>query len=145
MESEGIEAVTKIDMDKNSTKLRPAIQADANQIAELENQLFPDNGWNERTIESQLVFGDSWVAEHEGVVVGYALVNRQDGIADLLRLAVTPEHRRQGLAGLLIEMSLATTPAILTVQRGNPAISLYRQHGFRVAGVIESAWLMRRN
>jgi len=139
-----MEAVTKIDMNQNSTKLRPAVQADADRIAQLESDMFPDNCWNERTVETQLVFGDSWVAEYQDVVVGYALVNRQNGLADLLRLGVVQEHRRQGLAGLLIEISLASTPAVLTVQRGNPAIGLYRQHGFKVAGVVEGAWLMRR-
>jgi len=134
-------AVTRI-MNQNLTKLRPAAQEDADRIEQLECELFPDNCWNSRTIVDQLDAG--WVAERDGLIVGYALVAKSDALADLLRLGVTEPYRRQGLAGQLIELSLANHPAILTVQKGNPAIRLYCRHGFKVAGVIESAWLMRR-
>jgi len=136
-------AVTKI-MNQNLTKLRPAIQEDADRIEQLDCELFPDNCWNSRTIANQIDVGAGWVAERDGLVVGYALVAKSDNLADLLRLGVAELYRRQGLAGQLIELSLANHPAVLTVQKGNPAIRLYCRHGFKVAGVVESAWLMRR-
>ncbi len=49
-----------------------------------------------------------------------------------------------GLGTKLIERALAKKPAVLTVTPGNPAIHLYRAQGFRVAGQISGAWVMRR-
>jgi ribosomal protein S18 acetylase RimI-like enzyme len=125
------------------TKLRPAVQADALEIAELENQLFPETSWNELTLTSQIELGSSWVAEQDGRVIGYALIHR-DNIIDLLRLGVDPPHRNKQVASTLLELSLGVSAAVLTVKRGNPAIKLYKRHGFKVAGVIGDAWVMRR-
>lgn len=137
-------AVTKI-MEPYDTRLRPAAQVDAIKIADLEMLLFPENSWNERTIYNQLESGLSWVAERSDEIVGYALVQWSDGIADLLRLGVREGDRRRGLARQLMELALGTRPAMLLVRPGNPAIHLYRQQGFRVVGVVDGSWLMRRS
>lgn len=126
------------------TKFRPATQEDAPQICELENLLFPENSWNELTMTSQLLCGSSWAAVTNSRVVGYAIVREQDGLRDLLRLGVAAPFKRQGIGLKLIELSLATHPAVLTVRRGNPAIRLYVRHGFKPVGVLEDAWVMRR-
>lgn len=136
-------AVTEI-MEPYDTRLRPITQADAVQVAELEGLLFPDSCWNERTIVDLLELGDGWLTEHENLVTGYALVQRQSNLLDLIRIGVHPVHQRRGLGSKLLEMALATNPAMLTVAAGNPAIHLYHAHGFRVVGALDGAWVMRR-
>jgi ribosomal protein S18 acetylase RimI-like enzyme len=134
----------EIAMESYDTRLRPIAQADVDKIADLEILLFPENCWNEKTLVDMLEGGGGWLSENEGQITGYTLTKRQEDLIDLLRLGVVPTHRRLGIGTKLIEMSLGRSPAVLTVMPNNPAIQLYRTHGFRVVGMVEGAWVMRR-
>jgi len=136
-------AVTLI-MDTYDTRLRLVAQGDVGYLAELEALLFPETCWNERTLSDTLEDGYGWLTENDQEVTGYAIVKPAGGLLDLLRLGVRPTHQRTGLGTKLIERALEKKPAILTVLPGNPAIHLYRAQGFRVAGQISGAWVMRR-
>lgn len=64
-----------------------------------------------------------------------------EGETHLMRLAVAPERRREGLGRTLLDAVLSASAAkgmeraVLEVRENNPAaLSLYRSRGFRVTG-----------
>lgn len=86
------------------------------------------------------------VLEHDGVVVGYTLIDKAakaldieaaDGLPELSRCYVLPEHHGNGAAQRLLDDTLAAfTGAIrLTVNEQNArAIRFYQRNGFRQVG-----------
>jgi [ribosomal protein S18]-alanine N-acetyltransferase len=80
------------------------------------------------------------IAEDRGVPAGFSLVRRVVDEAELLLLAVDPEHQRRGIGQALLDDFIAAALANgahrlhLEVRDGNPAISLYRSAGFVPAG-----------
>lgn len=88
---------------------------------------------------------DLLVAAEGDAVVGYAVLVRTTGEAELANLAVSPMHRKQGVgeallthaAGTLVE--LGVRHLYLAVRASNVgAISLYERFGFRGIGVHRS-------
>ncbi|MFF7706590.1 GNAT family N-acetyltransferase [Pseudomonas sp. NPDC007930] len=87
-----------------------------------------------------------WVLEHDGQVAGYSLVDHAaaalgiaaaDGLAELSRCYVAPQHHGQGAAQALLAATLASVPGPvrLTVNDQNPrAIAFYRRNGFVQVG-----------
>jgi ribosomal-protein-alanine N-acetyltransferase len=81
------------------------------------------------------------LAQSDGVAVGYASWRRGVGEVELLRVAVLPEHRRNGVAAALLHHGLGA-PATrsservhLEVREGNLAArALYERVGFEVVG-----------
>ncbi len=74
-------------------------------------------------------------------LAGYLFAMIVDGEGELHRIAVLPEFRRMGIAGLLMEAFLSwmkergTGAATLEVRQGNTAaVSLYEKYGFREEG-----------
>ena len=97
---------------------------------------FPDErGWTTDEFATLLspahVFA---VSEPEG----FAVIRDVAGEAELLTLAVHPDHRRQGIADRLMTRwmhACAATEAFLEVAADNhPAITLYTRHRFAEAG-----------
>ena len=101
--------------------------------------------WNRRQVEDALLIGNC----HYGLVsvqgtapriaepaAGFFLSRHGFEEEELLLLAVTPQHRRGGLASLLIERLKTEARArgarriLLEMRRGNPAEALYRRYGF---------------
>lgn len=78
-----------------------------------------------------------WVAETAQGVVGYAAASVAADLAELQRIAVGPEQRRRGLAGLLLgavvthARSGGADRLLLEVREDNDAArAFYRRHGF---------------
>jgi ribosomal-protein-alanine N-acetyltransferase len=75
-----------------------------------------------------------------GVALGFSLVRTVVDEAELLLLAVDPEHRRRGIgSGLLrqfVDQARAdgASRAHLEVRDGNAAIQMYRKAGFTPVG-----------
>jgi ribosomal-protein-alanine N-acetyltransferase len=74
-------------------------------------------------------------------IAGFVLVRVAAGEAEILTIAVRPEHRRRGYGRLLMEEALRrlyrdrVTACFLEVERANAAaVGLYRSLGFIVAG-----------
>ncbi len=85
------------------------------------------------------------VAEAEGVVVGYAIgeVERRgvESVGHVMNIAIEPEWRRGGLAGMLLDeierrfAAKGASTAYLEVRASNtPAKNLYRKRGYVEAG-----------
>lgn len=73
-------------------------------------------------------------------LVGYAVCSRYDQVWHLMNIAVSPEHRRRGIAWKLmrrlVEEARGVLPFTLEVRVSNRnAIEMYERFGFRSAGV----------
>ena len=82
------------------------------------------------------------VALREKVLVGYAIIDRWADHYHLVSIAVHPEHRRRGVAQLLmtrLESLIVRERVIrLEVRKNNkPAIAFYTKNGYKLAGVEE--------
>jgi [ribosomal protein S18]-alanine N-acetyltransferase len=76
----------------------------------------------------------------QGAPLGFALFRTLAAEAELLLLAVAPEHRRRGVGRLLLDAFVDRARAgganrvHLEVRDGNPAIAMYRSAGFDDVG-----------
>jgi ribosomal-protein-alanine N-acetyltransferase len=112
-------------------------------VVQLEQTTMVDP-WNEAQLAEELeaVNGVSLVAEQDGLVCGYALFRTCTPESELLRLAVAPEWRRQGVGKGLLEYALRSfagqgyTSCFLEVRASNvEARRLYAQAGFAQIGI----------
>lgn len=123
--------------------IRRATAADLDRLAGLERRAF-DDPWSSAALVGELdrPEGRCWLAEREGEVVAYSAFLVVAGEAELLRVAVDPAERRQGVARGLLRRAfeaLAESDGVerchLEVRADNAAaIALYRRLGFRQSG-----------
>jgi ribosomal-protein-alanine N-acetyltransferase len=83
----------------------------------------------------------AWVVERDGVVAGFLIGRSAADEFEILNMAVSGAHRRQGIGSKLLESALevsrkaGTARVYLEVRASNePAIALYKRHGFRECG-----------
>jgi [ribosomal protein S18]-alanine N-acetyltransferase len=125
--------------------LRPMRWWDVPAALEVEGALFPD-AWSEAAFWSELagVPDTRWyvVAEHAGLLVGYAGLFATRHLADVQTVAVAPTHQGQGLGGVLLRALLEEVArrgvgeVLLEVRADNEAGQrLYVAHGFERIGV----------
>jgi len=114
--------------------IRQARDNDMEAINALEKACFTD-AWSETLISN--MFSNSYdkifVLEEDERVVGYINTRDIGGDVDLMALCVSPECRRKGYAGKLMERILCEpyNQIILEVRESNePAIRLYEKYGF---------------
>lgn len=125
-------------------------------IAAIEAACF-STPWNPLTLEAELENDCSHIftAVENGRAVGYVLLYIVAGEADIVRVAVLPEYRRQGVARALLTRAFEKIEGavFLDVRESNiPAIELYKSLGFEDTGVrknyysnpTENAVLMKR-
>jgi ribosomal-protein-alanine N-acetyltransferase len=79
-------------------------------------------------------------ASAEDELLGYVVCSRYDQVWHLMNIAVSPEHRRHGIAWALmtrlVEEARGVLPFTLEVRVSNrQAIEMYERFGFRSAGV----------
>lgn len=142
--------------------LRPALETDLNEVVLIERASFADP-WTEESFRRLLV-GDSaifqvLVVPPDDAIAGYVIAYAVEEDAELLNVAVAPNHRGRGLAGqmvdaLLIELGrLGVRTAFLEVRESNRAArALYGSRGFTEIGrrksyyrrPVEDALVMRR-
>ena len=124
-------------------RLRPAGLADAEALAAAHRAAFGPAAWPAEELSALLTGPGAYAlaAEADGAVAGFILCREVAGEAEVLTLAVTPAHRRQGLGRLLLDAaaSLAAQAGaemlFLEVAADNPAaIALYLGAGFTIAG-----------
>ncbi len=86
-----------------------------------------------------------WVAESDGNIVGILGVQRRGAEeAELRRMSVAGGHRRQGIGSKLLDVAEAfcreqgyQRVRLTTVTLLQPAIAMYRKHGYRLVGEEE--------
>jgi len=98
--------------------------------------------WSQESL-LQLASADpaGWVAELNGLPVGFLIGRIAADEFEILNLAVAAAHRRNGIASKLLESALefsrnvSCVSAYLEVRVSNvPAIKLYTHHGFTESG-----------
>jgi ribosomal protein S18 acetylase RimI-like enzyme len=101
--------------------------------------------WTNEESEQPGADASRFALDGHGQVIGYAAVSALNGGAQIVDLAVLPEHRRRGLARVLLVRSMAAcqrhgldTVSVAVTTR-NPARQLYNQLGFRAVDCGEVA------
>jgi ribosomal-protein-alanine N-acetyltransferase len=80
------------------------------------------------------------IARQGAAAAGFSLARRTFDEAELLLIAVRPDHARAGIGGELLRRFIADSREAgarhlhLEVRDGNPAVKLYLDHGFTIAG-----------
>ncbi|MCO1340138.1 ribosomal-protein-alanine N-acetyltransferase [Kocuria polaris] len=124
----------------NGFELRDMTAADLTEVYPLETRLFPADAWPRDMFEAEIAQVDTrryWVAEADGVVVGYAGMMCVLPIADVQTIAVVPEYEGRGIGTALLEAMIreartrGAENVMLEVREDNPrAQQLYARHGF---------------
>jgi len=142
--------------------LRPAAEEDLNQIVEIERACFADP-WTEESFR-RLLAGHSAIFQAAAYppdfrIAGYIIAFAIGEDAELLNVAVAPQHRGKGLAGQMLDAVLidlggrGVRTAFLEVRESNRAArALYGSRGFTEIGrrrnyyrrPVEDALVMRR-
>ena len=129
-------------MTQNNAAVVPMTEAHVARVAALEQVCFSDP-WSENSVRSELDNPlSTWLVALEGeTVLGYVGSQTVLDEADIMNVAVAPEHRRQGIARLLLERleealrSRKVHSLTLEVRASNQnAISLYQKLGFLQIG-----------
>ena len=124
-------------------RIRPGSLADAPALAELERACFSDP-WTAAGIRETIQYetSRSFVALESDRIVGYVIARISGMEGEILDLAVLPEVRRRGIGRQLLRTvrenlhSDGVRELFLEVRESNqPAIELYRAHGFRPVGL----------
>jgi len=130
----------------NELRLATGASADLEDVVDIMNAAFDER------------FGEAWTRSQcagilpmpgvrlvvarldSGQAAGFSLHRTIADEAELLLLAVAPNHRRQGIGRTLLDqfMEQAANNGVsrvhLEVREGNPAVIMYRAAGFSVAG-----------
>ena len=125
--------------------IRPATPADADAVVDLEAACLGVDAWSRGLVEQGLADAlptvSYLVAEADGVVVAHAVASAAGDDAELQRIAVSPSHRRTGVATALlaeVERRVALDGAwrlLLEVREDNhAAAAFYRARGFAEVG-----------
>jgi len=126
-------------------EIRPFLRRHLERVLTIENACFareayPRELFLELHHECARTF---FVARRARRIVGYSVASAAEGAAEIVSLAVLPEHRRAGVATALLRHTLSrlrrarVAVVTLMVRTDNlPAIRFYRRLGFRAAGRI---------
>ena len=146
-------AIPNARADASGIAYKPLDAAHAGAVAALEQRLMGTDAWNEALVADELGRADRswWVAfaadpsvpvPDGAPVVGYAGVLVVDGDMQVLKVAVVPEYRRQGIAAALLAhvaddaRNLAASTCSLEVRVSNEgAQALYAALGMESVGV----------
>lgn len=130
-------------------QVRPMAAADAEAMAALERECFEGAGhepWSANLFLAELseraaAARSWWVAHDNGELIGFAGGMVVDKDVEILDVAVSPAHRREGIARKLLAhvsydaQMLGCTSASLEVEADNePARALYANLGFEQVG-----------
>ena len=117
---------------------------DLKEVMEIEKEAFPDP-WHvsffKRQLHPRKKHMHLYVARLQDKVIGYVVFYLNFGEGHILNIAVAIEHRRRGVAKLLLTFALeyietnAADVVFLEVSVNNSAaLHLYKQFGFEVYG-----------
>lgn len=117
-------------------------QHDLLAVLEIENRSY-EFPWSEGIFHDCMRFGySSWVVEHDGKLVAYAVMSMAVQECHILNICVNPELQGQGIGRrflhelLIIAQARKTDTIFLEVRPSNvQALSLYFSEGFNEIGV----------
>lgn len=134
----------RAEREKNSEILvREMKYKEAAAVAEMEHQIFSD-AWSERSVLASLENGQTicLIAEKAGRLLGYLFAYVAADEADIARVAVVKEARKQGVGSELMKKLTQAAEKrgilklLLDVRRSNSAARMfYIKHGFLEDGV----------
>lgn len=121
--------------------LRSAHDGDLDALVALDARVFENQAWSRDSLRDELdqltATRSVLVAEELGRIVGYVVLMVIGGTADLTRIAVEPDHRRNGLGRELVDEALSEAASrgcdqvMLEVAADNDAATrLYVDRGF---------------
>ena len=112
------------------TLLRPASTDDVDALTRLDADLFRVDAWSAASVRDEVVAGRVVVAADPDVV-GYVVTMAAGDVVDLMRIAVAPSHRRNGLAHALLAEVTSDVRMLLEVSAANEgALAFYATEGF---------------
>ena len=122
---------------------RKGTEEDVQYIAEIEAKTFSD-AWTEKSVQD--TFGQKQafitVAENEGKVVGYCIIYYVMDEAEIARIAISEDVRRQGVGNGLLHYTCECCREkqierlLLDVRESNEgAIAFYQKYGFQTDGM----------
>lgn len=122
--------------------IRKMIIGDIDGILAIEKTCFTADAWSEEAfiyrLEDESLPFLNLTAEDENKVVGYLVATAFPWEMNIDSVAVSPDHRRKGIARELIKTAVALSKAeeiTLEVRESNkPAVSLYESLGFEKVG-----------
>jgi ribosomal-protein-alanine N-acetyltransferase len=127
-------------------KVRDAVPGDIQDILDIEASSF-EFPWSERMFMNQLrlrSIAAVLVAHSGNAVTGYSVVWFEGEDSHILNIAVSPEYRRRGVAGKLVDEIIRRSRErecvrlYLEVRASNlKARDFYVDKGFRIRGIIE--------
>lgn len=90
--------------DAGGITYKPLDAAHASQVADLEQQVMGSDAWSTALVLDELPRTDRtwWYAEADGLLVGYAGGWVVDGDVQILKIGVSPQWRRHGIARKLL-------------------------------------------
>ncbi len=130
-------------------RVREAVLTDIEQIAEQEREIFTDY-WSESSLRESfrqphvlmLVVATELEDKEAEEICAYLILYVSGDEMEIANLAVSPKHRRKGLANMLLEEGFQRTRRVgvrrvfLEVREGNDAArALYRGLGFVEIGM----------
>lgn len=121
--------------------VRTAAEADLEAVVASEVANLGADAWSPgllaEGVAGRVPHAEYLVAEVEGVVVGHAVVSVVVDVAELQRIAVSPDHRRTGVASALLAACVAAAVGggadrlLLEVREDNAgALAFYAARGF---------------
>lgn len=139
-----------------AVNIRKAEQTDLDELMKIEEMCFGAEKFSPETIRAFLERDDAFVvaADEGGSLIGSAmcLVSFERREGRIASIAVMEDMRRKGIGSLLLRecervfASLDTEEYSLEVETVNePAIALYRNHGYKEIGTIEDFYGLRRH
>ncbi len=122
---------------------RPASREEASLLSSLHQKAF-DRGWDEASFAS--FFEDQTlqmlVCERNGEIAGFILYRLLSEEAEIITLAIDPDHQNRGIGSSLVKKVLEdclekkVTHVFLEVAKGNKkAQKIYESHGFEVVSI----------
>lgn len=112
---------------------RTGTSADLDGLVELEQICFGSAAWSHTLVQAALA--DDLVLVTDDLA-GYVIVRVVDGVADLDRIAVHPDHRERGTGRVLLSSAIdrirdrAVRMLLEVAETNAPALALYSSVGF---------------
>jgi [ribosomal protein S18]-alanine N-acetyltransferase len=132
----------KISNDALGYSLRPMMSEDLPSVIAIEESDSWEH-WSYTSFTSSLHGDDkSWVILKDNTVCGFIIFRVIGEDAELLKVAVSPAWKKQGIGSMLVQLMLQQLHekkilrCFLEVRQSNKAaIALYQKHGFATIGI----------